>query len=240
MQGWWSRSGRPSNCWTNVFTEMMLPIFRLQVRNKHITNTNLCPCHRDEWLPGLNDSPVISPYGWNDSPGRTVTPHQTSRYSVMQTYFDVLWSVWDCGRVSHETCICQVAHQIPSALRHIKCTNLQPNIIQLGKNGWVWRSRKISSALEVSRKSKSAEKVQKQFQDWGWNLVLQEICHPRWGTMEDMCKKRGWKEENPWVMLYRLYRYVKYNLAIVYIKASTSKLLNCFALQVATLVVTRQ
>ena len=41
-------------------------------------------------------------------------------------------------------------------------------------------------------------------------------------------------------MLCRLYRYVKYNLAIVYIKASTSKLLNCFALQVATLVVTRQ
>ena len=101
------------------------------------------------------------------------------------------------------------------------------------------KSKNIFCAGSIPKKQ-ICGKVQKQFQDWGWNLVLQEICHPRWGTMEDMCKKRGWKEENPWVMLCRPYRYVKYNLAIVYIKASTSKLLNCFALQVATLVVTRQ
>ena len=47
-----------------------------------------------------------------------------------------------------------------------------------------------------------------------------------WGTLENMCKKRGWKEENPWVMPCWPYKYVKYNLAIVYIKTSTSKLLN--------------
>ena len=82
--------------------------------------------------------------------------------------------------------------------------------------------------------------MQKQFQDWGWNLVLQEMCNPRLGTMEDMCKKRGWKEENPWGMPCWPYRYVKCNLAIVHIKTPTSKRLNCFSLQVATLVVTRQ
>ena len=55
---------------------------------------------RAEWLPVIGQ-------GWSDFPGCTVTPHQTSRYSVLQSHLDVLWSTLDRCRVSRETCTCQ-------------------------------------------------------------------------------------------------------------------------------------
>ena len=121
-------------------------------------------CQRDEWLPGLNDSPVIDPYKGGVTP-QGVQWFSTKRLDTAYCKLilmscDQFWIAAECP--ARLVLVRGISNAVNA--QTIKCASLQPDITQLGKYGWVWWRWKLPSTQQVSwgiyqgRKSKSAKK----------------------------------------------------------------------------------
>ena len=99
----------------------------------------------DTGVSGMSDSPCwmtprsLIPKGGVTPPWGTVTPHQMSRYSVLQTHCDVLWSTCQ-GHVNRRQRWDYKMHQLTTG--HYSPGEVWVSLmtsITVFRNNWMWR-----------------------------------------------------------------------------------------------------